>query len=189
MQEKKALVEAALFISDRPLSIKELKKITGLRKDKIENLVGAIDEETRKSHRGVKLFSVGNNYHLKVKDKYVSEVSHLTPYADLSRAMLKVLSLAVYKKGITQSEVVKTIGNRAYDYIKELESRGLIKTEKFKRTKKLHLTPEFMRYFGISSRQELLDKFKMKTGKKKLKDVYISDFSAFFQRLEKKRRE
>ena len=103
--------------------------------------------------------------------------------------MLKVLSLAVYKKGITQSEIVKTIGNRAYDYIKDLVARGLIKTEKFGRTKRLDLTEEFMRYFGVSSRQELLDKFRMKTGKKELKDIYLPDFAAFFERLERKRRE
>jgi segregation and condensation protein B len=82
---------------------------------------------------------------------------------------------------------VKTIGNRAYDYIKELELRGLIKTEKAGRTKILILTEEFMRYFGVSSRQELLDRFKMKTGRKELKDIYLSDFAAFFEKFEKKR--
>ncbi|MCD6367635.1 MAG: SMC-Scp complex subunit ScpB [Candidatus Aenigmarchaeota archaeon] len=189
MDEKKALLEAALFISDKPLSINELKKITGLRKREIISLLKSIEEDTKKEHRGIELFSVGESYHLRVKEKYVQKVSHLTPYADLSRAMLKVLSLAVYKEGITQSEVVKTIGNRAYDYIKDLVSMGLIKTEKSGRTKKLVLTQEFMKYFGISSRQELLDKFKIKTGRKELKDVYMSDFSAFFERLEKKRRE
>lgn len=189
MNEKKALLEAALFISDKPLSIEELCKITGLKKDVVINLLEDIDKETKEDHRGVELFSVGNNYHLKVKEKYMSKVSHLTPYADLSRAMLKVLSLAVYKKGITQSEIVKTIGNRAYDYIKDLEKMELIKTEKVGRTKKLELTPEFMRYFGISSRQELLDKFKIRTGKKELKEVYLPDFSSFFERLERKRRE
>jgi len=189
MNEKKALLEAALFISDKPLSSEELSKITGLDENALKNILEEIGAETKKDHRGVELFSVGNSYHLKVKEKYMGSVSYLTPYADLSRAMLKVLSLAVYKKGITQSEIVKTIGNRAYDYIKELVSMGLIKTEKIGRTKRLDLTPEFMRYFGISSRQELLDRFKIKTGKSELKDIYISDFSAFFERLDKKRRD
>ena len=188
MKEKKALIEAALFISDKPLSIEELQKITGLKENYVVNLLGEINEELSQEHRGIELLKIDRNYHLKVKERYINSVSHLTPYADLSRAMLKVLSLAVYKKGITQSEIVKTIGNRAYDYIKELEARGLIKTEKKGRTKALLLTDEFMRYFGVSSRQELLDRFKMKTGRKELKDIYISDFAAFFEKFERKKK-
>jgi len=187
MNEKKALLEAALFISDKPLPIQELCKITCLTEIDIVNLLKEIETELKEEHRGIELLSIENNYHFKVKEKFLDNVSHLTPYADLSRAMLKVLSLAVYKSGITQSEIVKTIGNRAYDYIKDLELRGLIKTEKKGRTKMLVLTDEFMRYFGVSSRQELLDRFKMKTGRKELKDIYISDFAAFFEKFEKKR--
>ncbi|MCD6477488.1 MAG: SMC-Scp complex subunit ScpB [Candidatus Aenigmarchaeota archaeon] len=189
MNEKKAILEAALFISDKPIHIKELSKIAKLDEASVREIIKNIDEELKRDDRGIELLSIGDHYHLKVKEKYLNKVSHLTPYADLSRAMLKVLSLAVYKKGITQSEIVKTIGNRAYDYIKDLVARGLIKTEKFGRTKRLDLTEEFMRYFGVSSRQELLDKFRMKTGKKELKDIYLPDFAAFFERLERKRRE
>lgn len=184
---EKALLEAALFISDKPLSIQELSKISGLEPGNVSKVMDELDVELSHEHRGVELFKIENNYHLKVKEVYLNQVSHLTPYADLSRAMLKVLSLAVYKKGITQSEIVKTIGNRAYDYVKELELRGLIKTERAGRSKALLLTDEFMRYFGVSSRQELLDRFRMKTGKKELKDIYASDFAAFFEKFEKNR--
>ncbi|UCG95202.1 MAG: SMC-Scp complex subunit ScpB [archaeon] len=184
---EKALLEAALFISDKPLPVQELGKISGLSEGKVKKLLEELDVELTQEHRGIGLLKIDDNYHLKVKEEYLDKVSHLTPYADLSRAMLKVLSLAVYKKDITQSEIVKTIGNRAYDYVKELELRGLIKTEKSGRTKILILTEEFMRYFGVSSRQELLDRFKMKTGRKELKDIYLSDFAAFFEKFEKKR--
>lgn len=187
MKEKKALLEAALFISDKPLSMDELRKITGLTEAQTLQMIEEIKCEMEQEHRGVELLKIESNYHFKVKERFLDSVSHLTPYADLSRAMLKVLSLAVYKKGITQSEVVKTIGNRSYDYIKELEIRGLVKTEKTGRTKALILTDEFMRYFGVSSRQELLDRFKMKTGKSELKDIYLSDFAAFFEKFEKRR--
>lgn len=187
MREKKALLEAALFISDKPLSMQDLGKITGLSESDINSLLDEIRGEMEQEHRGVELLKIENNYHIKVKERFLEHVSHLTPYADLSRAMLKVLSLAVYKKGITQSEIVKTIGNRAYDYVKELEVRGLIKTEKSGRTKALVLTDEFMRYFGVSSRQELLDRFRMKTGKSELKDIYLSDFAAFFEKFDRKR--
>ena len=101
MDEKKALLEAALFISDKPLHIKELCKITEMKENVVKKLLEEMEKELEKEHRGLELLAMENNYHLKVKEKYLEKVSHLTPYADLSRAMLKVLSLTVYKKGIT----------------------------------------------------------------------------------------
>src|SRR3989338_5652845 len=97
---------------------------------------------------------------MRVKPAHVQRVAHLTPHADLSRGLLKVLSMIVYKQPITQSDIVKTIGNRAYDYVKELTDRGLVRAEKHGRTKRLELTEQFMTYFGIRSRNDLIEMFR-----------------------------
>ncbi|MBU5690344.1 MAG: SMC-Scp complex subunit ScpB, partial [Candidatus Aenigmatarchaeota archaeon] len=75
----------------------------------------------------------------------------------------RALGIIALKQPATQSDVVKIQGNKAYGYIKELEKRGLIKTEKFGRTRKLITTKEFERYFGKSIneiRQALQDVIK-----------------------------
>jgi len=55
----------------------------------------------------------------------------------------------MYHEPIKQSDIVKIIGNRTYEYTKELERRGFIKWEKQGRTKVLRLTPAFDEYFGV----------------------------------------
>ena len=54
----------------------------------------------------------------------------------------------VYKEPVKQAEIIKLQGNKAYAYIKALEKRGLIKSEKIGRNKILKLTKEFENYFG-----------------------------------------
>ena len=47
------------------------------------------------------------------------------------------------------------IGNRTYEYVKQLEQRGLIRTVKTGRTKALVATKEFASYFGLESEEDI----------------------------------
>lgn len=143
----KKVIEAALFISSRPLSVKELAKIAGV------NSLGYVKdllEELKKEHkdRGFEIVSSQEGWQMQVKPEFLSKVAHLTPYSDLSEGYKRTLALVVYKEPIKQSELIKIQGSKAYTYIKGLEKRGLIKREKQGRTKILKLTQEFERYFG-----------------------------------------
>jgi segregation and condensation protein B len=60
------------------------------------------------------------------------------------------LGIVALQQPILQSEVVKIQGNKAYNYIKYLEKKKLIKTEKAGRTRLIKTTKEFERYFGKS---------------------------------------
>ena len=73
--------------------------------------------------------------------------------------MKRTLAIIIAKQPVKQSTVVKIQGNKAYDYLRALEKRGLIKTEKFGRTRIISLTKNFEEYFGKSIeeiRKELL---------------------------------
>ena len=84
----------------------------------------------------------------------------MTPYQDLSRGLLKVLAIVAYKQPVTQSDIVKVIGNRTYDYVKTLTQKGLIKSIKHGRTKALVPTKEFANYFGVENIEDLKSLFK-----------------------------
>lgn len=151
---KKALIEAALFMSSKPLSLEEFMKITNSNEEEIKQILEELKRDYESEERGVHLIKIGEKFKLYVKPEYVRFVRHLTPYADMKKGLLRVLALVAYKNGITQSEIVKVIGNRTYEYVKELESRGLIKTVKQGRTKVLLPTKEFADYFGLKSPEE-----------------------------------
>ena len=109
----------------------------------------------------------------KVEPDYVQMVRPLTPYNDLSRGLLRVLALVAYKQPITQSDIVKVLGNRAYEYVKKLEGRGLVNTVKHGRTKALVATKEFANYFGLEKTEDL-KKLGVKT-EKSLSSKYQPD--------------
>ncbi len=145
---KLALLEACLFTAEEPCSIKQLSRILKTSEEEIKWLLNDLKELYANEERGIKLSNIGG-YKLVVKDEYLEKVSRLTSHADMSRGVLRVLSIISYYEPIKQSEIVKVIGNRTYEYIKELERRGFIKTEKKSRTKIITTTPNFEKYFGL----------------------------------------
>ncbi len=162
--DTRATVEAAMFISSRPLSVRKLGSITGKEGKEVRKILDEIRKDFSKKCHGVELFESTEGYEIRVKPKHLDKVSHLTPYSDLSRGQLKVLALVAFKGPIKQSGIAKIIGNRAYSYIKDLEKRRLIRTEKHGRTKKLEITDEFKNYFGIEERRELEEKLEERLG-------------------------
>jgi segregation and condensation protein B len=151
-QNKLALLEAILFTTDEPLKIEKLQKDLKAQKEEIEKMLEILKDKYNKSDFGIKLSDIGG-YKLVVKPEYVSKVSHLTPHADLSRGLLRVLSIIAYHEPIKQSDIVKVVGNRTYEYVKELEEHGLIKSERKSRTKLLSTTPHFEDYFGAKKHE------------------------------------
>jgi segregation and condensation protein B len=146
----KALVEAALFISDKPLSIQQLSRLTRLKENEVRLILQKLSQELSKEDRGIELVETPKGFELRVKKEYREKVSVLAPLADLSDGMMRTLSLVVLNQPIRQSDIVKFQGNKAYGYIKGLEEKGLIKTQKHGRTKLITVSSDFERYFGKS---------------------------------------
>jgi len=149
---RKALLEAALFVSDSPLTIDRLTNIVGVGSEQeVENLLGQIKRELEADDHGISIVKTPEGYELRVKQEYRELVVRLAPLADLSDGMLRTLAIVAIKQPIKQSLIVKYQGNKTYSYIENLESKGLVKTEKFGRTKIVTTTPGFEKYFGKSS--------------------------------------
>ncbi len=145
--DHKRLVEAALFMSPEPLSINELSRISGLGSlGQLKGLLNELMEEY--SGRGIQITENPLGWKMEVRQDLLQNVAHLAPYSDLSEGCKRTLALVVYKEPIDQADVIKIQGNKAYSYIKKLVKAGLVRAEKTGRTKKLHLTKEFEKYFG-----------------------------------------
>jgi len=150
--QKIALIEAILFITSKPLSLEEITKITGYKVEIVKEIIDILKLKYSSEYHGVMISELGG-YKMTVKPEFVAKVRRLTPYSDLSRGLLKVLSIIAYYQPIKQSDIVKVIGNRTYSYTKELERRGLISSKKSSRTKVLVTTKLFEEYFGIEAKK------------------------------------
>jgi segregation and condensation protein B len=154
-QKLKSAVEAALYMANEPISIKQMSKMFNTDSEKIREVVEALKKELESSEHGIYILETTSGYQIRVKPKLDPLVRKLTPYKDLGRGLLRVLALVAYKQPITQSEIVKVIGNRTYEYVKRLKERGLINTVKQGRTKALTPTKEFANYFGLEKPEDI----------------------------------
>jgi segregation and condensation protein B len=147
--EKEKIIEAALFMSPKPLTIDELKQIS-LSESRLE--AKALLEElihfynNRKS--SLEIVSLPIGYQMRVKEKYEDYVSHLATDSLFSKGVMKTLALIAYKQPIEQSLVVKYRNNKAYDHLKILFENGFLKKEPKGRTYNLTTTQKFVEYFG-----------------------------------------
>jgi segregation and condensation protein B len=88
-------------------------------------------------------------------------VAKIAPFSELSEGVKRTLAIIIAKQPVKQSTIVKIQGNKAYDYLRILEKKGLIRAEKFGRTRIISLTKNFEEYFGKSVeeiKKELLSK-------------------------------
>lgn len=150
---KKALLESALFVSDKPLSVNDLAKIIGVNEEEVVSLIARMQEELDLGERGIELVETPEGFELRVKTEYREKVARLAPFADLGEGMMRCLAIVAAKQPVKQSLIVRYQGNKAYGYIAQLEEKGLVKTEKYGRTKLVMSTPDFEKYFGKSSEE------------------------------------
>lgn len=147
MKEQKKIIEAALFISTRPLSLDYLGRVSGVNSlGYVREIIESLQKDYEK--RGLEVVKTPHGWMMQVRGDLLERVAHLTPYYDLSEGCKRTLALVVYKEPVKQSEIIKMQGNKAYSYLKSLVKRDLIKAEKSGHTKILKLTQEFERYFG-----------------------------------------
>jgi len=69
---KKALIEAAFFVSNRPLSPKYLSKLFGIPEEEVQAIIDEISNELKKERRGIMLIQTLDGYELVVKPEYRS---------------------------------------------------------------------------------------------------------------------
>lgn len=147
----KALIEAALFVSEGPITTRKLSEITGLKEKEATLLVLEIQGDLKKDDRGVDLFETPDGYEFRLKPDYRDKVVKLAPFSDLSEGVLRTLAIVAANQPVKQSVIVRYQGNKAYGYIEKLTGKGLIVSEKSGRTKIISTTPDFEKYFGKST--------------------------------------
>ncbi|MFB6182510.1 MAG: SMC-Scp complex subunit ScpB [Candidatus Nanohaloarchaea archaeon] len=155
MEEKKARLEAALYLSEEAIDKEEIADILDLGSmGYVDMLIEEFQEMLEKENRGLELIETDKGYELKVKNEHLEHVRHLAPHQDLNEGEMRTLSLIAYNAPVEQADIVEIRGNRAYQHVKELVDRGFIEKEKDGRTATLDVTNHFLDYFDLNSLEE-----------------------------------
>jgi len=147
--DPKRVIEAALFISSKPLTLEELGKYIGVAAPGfVEGIVKELSSGYDASGSSIKIAQEPGGYIMRLRPEYASKVSSLAQEAELSRGALKILAYISQNEGIEQSKVAGRLGSTVYDYVHELVDKGFLNKEKRGRTSVLSTTQKFRDYFG-----------------------------------------
>ena len=158
--EVKHKIEAVLFTLGKFVSLEDLAKYCELGSI---GLVKEALEELKKDYQ-VRTGSLEVQEHedkvkLNIKKEFGYLTNKLLSSNELDSPTTKTLAIIAYKQPVTQNEVIKMRGNKAYDHIKSLKESNLVTAEKKGRTRLLKLTNNFYEYFDVME-TEVKEKFK-----------------------------
>ncbi len=148
MSEAKKTMEAALFMSPRPLSLSELYDITKAELKDLRAALNELIEKYSEEDSAIEIAEANLGYQMRVKPGLDERVSHLASTTQFSRGVMKTLAFIAYKQPIKQSVLIKYRTTSAYDHIKHLEEMGYISREPDDKTYVLRTTKKFVREFG-----------------------------------------
>ena len=146
------MIEAALYVTGRPIDLKTLGTITNLRsEDKIRELARQLKDKYTKEGGALEVLELSDGrFVMQLKPRFAPHVKRLATRQLLTPGPMKTLSFIAYKQPVTQSYLARVRGNLAYSHVKQLQEVGLISEEKLGRTKVLRTTPNFADYFNLS---------------------------------------
>ena len=142
------LLESTLFGAGRSMSVTELCDSLGYDEDEMLDCLYSL-RSTLKRRRGgaLQIAEVGDRWAIEVKPEIAE---HLPKEAktELPKKLLKAASLIAYHQPMSQSRLVELLGQKAYDYVRELAQYGMIDRRKDGNTRRLTTTRRFSEAFG-----------------------------------------
>ena len=152
LKNKMTLIEAALYVTGRPIDVKTLGSVTGFRsEDKTRELARELKANYGNNGSCLEILELSDGrFVMQLKPQFVTHVKRLTTRQLLTSGPMKTLSFIAYRQPVTQSYLAKVRGNLTYSHVKQLREMGLVAEERLGRTKVLRTTPNFADYFNLS---------------------------------------
>ena len=149
---KLALIEAALYVTGKPLDLKTLGSVVGFRSDdKVKDLARTLKDKYGKDGSSLEVLELSDGrFVMQLKPQYVRHVKRLATRQLLTPGPMRTLSFIAFRQPVTQSYLAKVRGSLTYSHVRQLRETGLIAEERLGRTKVLRTTPNFSDYFNLS---------------------------------------
>ena len=160
--ERAAVIEALIFVSDEPLSVKSIADVLKEDKAAINEAIAALAEEFNARQSGLQLREVAGGWQFATRPEYHEHVRAFLktrPSAKLSIASLETLAVIAYRQPITVPEILEIRGVQSPSAIKTLLDKKLIvakgRKETVGRPMMYGTSKEFLLQFGLKDLSEL----------------------------------
>jgi len=155
-------IESLLFISHKPLSIKELAKSSNGDEEAVKKAVNNLMADYKEKDSGIQIIYAASKYQMttagdssEVVDKFIK--SEMT--GELTRPSLEALTVIAYRGPISKAELELIRGVNCSIILRNLLIRGLIESKEDKRQSitRYQITHDFLKHLGLSSVKDLPD--------------------------------
>ena len=158
----KSAVEAMLFASGEPLSLKDLSHNLEIQAKALEEILKEMINDYEDENRGIKLIAINDGYQLVTKAEnsdFIQKLLKKNRRQSLSQASIESLAIIAYKQPITRIDIDEIRGVKSESAIQKLVEKNLIKDigrlEVPGRPILYGTTDEFLRQFGLETLKEL----------------------------------
>ncbi len=142
------IIEAALFVAGRAISLEKLIKISGKPKKAVLLALKELMKAYSTRISALEIINLGDRYVMQVKPEYAELMLEVAP-KELSAPKLRTLSMIAYHQPLLQSDLIHMRGSGAYDHIKDLIKRGFVESVPCGKSRQLSTTSLFADYFGL----------------------------------------
>ena len=153
-------IESILFISNKPLTIKQLADLCDTRKPEVETALEALKAEYNKDEKGIKIVDHDGKIQMTtdsessdVVEKFLKE--ELT--GEMTRPQLEALTIIAYRGPITKMELEQIRGVNCSLILRNLLMRGLVESHLDKKisTTVYSVTVDFIKFLGLTDIKDL----------------------------------
>jgi segregation and condensation protein B len=160
--EIKSKIESLLFISAKPMTVKQLADLMKKDQKEIKSAGDELVEDYKNKKQGIQIIKNGSKYQMVSSPenaKLVQEFIKDETTGELSRPSLEALTIIAYRGPISKIDLDRIRGVNCSLIVRNLLLRGLIegKPDKKKRETYYNVTFDFVRYLGINDIHELPD--------------------------------
>ncbi len=142
------LLEATMFGAGRSMTVAELSTALGYDEDEMLDALYSL-RSTLKRRRGgaLQVAEVGERWAIEVKPDIAGHLPKATK-TEIPQKLLKAAALIAYHQPMPQARLVELLGQKAYDYVRELAQHGMVDRRKDGNTRRLSTTRRFSETFG-----------------------------------------
>ena len=160
--EAKKIIEAILFVSDKPVSIATLKEVLkDIEPTELRSCMEELNNEYNSSNRSFSIKEIAGGFQMLTDPVYSTWISSLykKPSDRMTGPALETLAIVAYKQPLTRNDIEAIRGVNVDGVLHTLEERSLIKTKGRVdgpgRPILYGTTTEFLQHFGLKSLEDL----------------------------------
>ncbi len=160
--ERAAVIEALIFVSDEPLSVRAIADVLKEDKEVVKEAVNALAQEFNARNGGLQLREVAGGWQFATRPEFHEHVRAFLktrPSAKLTIASLETLAVIAYRQPVTVPEILEIRGVQSPSAIKTLLDKKLIVAKGRKdavgRPMMYGTSKEFLLQFGLKDLSEL----------------------------------